>query len=145
MTNYTRHVGIVVHNLIEARYFWEKIIGFDLHVDAVEKSPYIDELIGIAKPNLRTVKFKDANGFTIELLEFSNYSSSEKWDGDLKTTGLTHIALTVKNVELIVGKLKEKGYETVSQILNSPDGKVKVVFIEGPEGLMIELVEELNL
>ena len=29
MTNYTRHVGIVVHNLDEARYFWEKIIGFE--------------------------------------------------------------------------------------------------------------------
>ena len=145
MTNYTRHIGVVVHNLNDAIYFWEKLIGFDLHVDAVEKSPYIDELIGISKPNLRTVKFKDAHDFVIELLEFSNYNSGEKWNGDLKTTGLTHIALTVENIEIIVDRLREKGYESLSQIINSPDGKVKVVFVKGPEGLMIELVEELNL
>ena len=145
MPNYTRHIGVVVHNLNDAIYFWEKLIGFDLHVDAVEKSPYIDELIGISKPNLRTVKFKDAHDFVIELLEFSNYNSGEKWNGDLKTTGLSHIALTVENIEIIVDRLREKGYESLSQIINSPDGKVKVVFIKGPEGLMIELVEELNL
>jgi len=145
MPNYTRHIGVVVHNLNDAIYFWEKLIGFDLHVDAVEKSPYIDELIGISKPNLRTVKFKDAHDFVIELLEFSNYNSDEKWNGDLKTTGLTHIALTVENIEIIVDRLREKGYESLSQIINSPDGKVKVVFVKGPEGLMIELVEELNL
>ena len=135
----------MVHNLGEAVHFWGKLIGFELHVDAIEKSPYIDELIGISNPNLRTVKFKDRNNFIIELLEFSNFKTKNKWSGDLKTTGLTHIALTVENIETIFARLKENGYKSTSQIIDSPDGKVKVVFVEGPEGLMIELVQELSL
>jgi hypothetical protein len=31
----------------------------------------------------------------------------------------------------------------VSNVMNSPNGLVNVVFVKGPEGLMLELVEEL--
>ena len=95
MTNTTRHVGIVVNDLAKTTDFWVNLIGFKLHVDAIEQSPYIDELLGIENPGLRTVKLIDENDFIIELLEFSNYPSKENWVGNLATTGLTHIALTV--------------------------------------------------
>jgi catechol 2,3-dioxygenase-like lactoylglutathione lyase family enzyme len=57
MTNTTRHVGIVVKDLAKTKDFWTNLIGFKLHIDAKEISPYIDELLGIANPELRTVKF----------------------------------------------------------------------------------------
>jgi hypothetical protein len=34
-------------------------------------------------------------------------------------------------------------YKFISEIKNSPNGAVKVVFVRGPEGLMLELVEPL--
>jgi catechol 2,3-dioxygenase-like lactoylglutathione lyase family enzyme len=143
MTNSTRHVGIVVKDLAKTTDFWVNLIGFKLHVDAKEVSPYIDDLLGISNPKLRTVKLIDKNGFIIELLEFANYPVKDNWEGNLATTGLTHIALTVSELESLTTKLKENDYSFISEIKNSPNGAVKVVFLRGPEGLMLELVQQL--
>jgi catechol 2,3-dioxygenase-like lactoylglutathione lyase family enzyme len=143
MSNTTRHVGIVVKDLAKSTDFWVNVIGFKIHVDAKEVSPYIDELLGIENPELRTVKFIDRNGFIIELLEFANYPGKDNWEGNLASTGLTHIALTVDNLDLLASKLKQSNFSFVSNTMNSPSGLVKVVFARGPEGLMLELVEEL--
>jgi catechol 2,3-dioxygenase-like lactoylglutathione lyase family enzyme len=144
MANTTRHVGIVVKDIATTKDFWTNLIGFKLHVDSIEQSPYIDELLGLDNPGLRTVKLIDENGFIIELLEFSNYPAKENWEGNLATIGLTHIALTVNDLKTLTKKLKKNGFKFFSQIKNSPRGLVDVVFMVGPEGLLLELVEELN-
>jgi catechol 2,3-dioxygenase-like lactoylglutathione lyase family enzyme len=144
MSNTTRHVGIVVNDLGKTRDFWINALGFKLHIEAKEESPYIDELLAIKDPGLTTVKLIDSKGFIIELLKFENYQIENSWSGDLKTTGFTHIALTVDNLDELVEVLAKDNYQTVSDIKVSPNGKVKVVFIQGLEGLMLELVEELN-
>jgi lactoylglutathione lyase len=143
MANTTRHVGIVVKDIAKTTDFWTNLIGFKLHIDAKEISPYIDELIGITNPELRTVKLIDENGFIIELLEFANHPAKDSWEGNLATTGLTHIALTVSDLESLTTKLEENNYKFISEIKKSQNGSVKVVFVRGPEGLMLELVEPL--
>ncbi len=137
-------MGIVVNDLNKTRDFWINTMGFKLHIEAVEESPYIDELLAIRDPALTTVKLIDSNGFIIELLKFTNYQVENSWAGDLKTTGLTHIALTVENVDELVQILKKLDYQTISEIKTSPNKKVKVVFVKGPEAIMLELVQELN-
>ena len=144
MSNTVRHVGIVVNDLAETKEFWINCLGFKLHIEAVEQSPYIDDLLTIKEPNLTTVKLIDSKGFIVELLKFDNYQVDNSWSGDLKTTGLTHIALNVDNLEELVGNLNKLSYQTLSGIKTSPNRKVKVVFVKGPEALMLELVETLN-
>jgi uncharacterized protein Yka (UPF0111/DUF47 family) len=68
---------------------------------------------------------------------------NNSWSGDLKTTGLTHIALTIDNLEELVDNLSKQNYQMLSEIKTSPDNKVKVVFVRGPEGIMLELVQEM--
>ena len=144
ISNTTRHVGIVVNDLEKNKDFWINTMSFKLHIEALEESPYIDELLAIKDPALKTVKLIDSKGFIIELLKFENYQVGNSWSGDLKTTGLTHIALTVDDLDGLVKGLIKDDYQTVSDIKVSPKGKVKVVFVKGPEGLLLELVEELN-
>ncbi len=134
----------MVNDLEKNRDFWINTMGLKLHIEALEESPYIDELLAIKDPALKTVKLIDSKGFIIELLKFENYQVGNSWSGDLKTTGLTHIALTVDNLDELVKALIKNDYQTVSDIKVSPNRKVKVVFVKGPEGLMLELVEELN-
>ena len=143
ISNTTRHVGLVVNDLDKSKDFWIKSLGFQLHIEALEQSPYIDELLAINDPNLTTVKLIDSKGFIIELLKFDNYQVDKSWSGDLKTTGLTHVALTVENLDALVDNLKKQNYQTLSEIKTSPNKKVKVVFVSGPEGIMLELVQEL--
>ena len=134
----------MVNDLEKTRDFWINSLGFKLHLEAVEQSPYIDELLAIKEPNLTTIKLIDSKGFIIELLKFDSYQVDQSWSGDLKTTGLTHIALTVDNLDELVGSLKNQNYQTLSEIKTSPNNKVKVVFVKGPEAIMLELVQELN-
>ena len=134
----------MVNDLEKTRDFWINLLGFNLHIEAKEESPYIDELLAIKDPGLTTVKLIDSKGFIIELLKLENYQVENSWAGDLKTTGLTHIALTVDNLEELVDNLKKQNYQPLSEIKISPNKKVKVVFVRGPEGIMLELVQELN-
>ena len=134
----------MVKDLEKIKDFWINTLGFKLHIEAKEESPYIDELLAIKDPMLTTVKLIDSKGFIVELLKFDTYQVDNSWSGDLKTTGLTHIALNVDNLEELVGNLKKLKYQTLSGIKTSPDRRVKVVFVKGPEALMLELVETLN-
>jgi hypothetical protein len=134
----------VVNDLEKTRDFWINTLGFNLHIEAKEESPYIDELLAIKDPSLTTVKIIDSNGFIIELLKFENYQVENSWSGDLKTTGVTHIALTVDNLDQLLESLGKQNYQTLSEIKISPNKKVKVVFVKGPEAIMLELVEDLN-
>jgi catechol 2,3-dioxygenase-like lactoylglutathione lyase family enzyme len=134
----------VVNDLEKTRDFWINTLGFTLHIEAKEESTYIDELLTIKDPALTTVKLIDSKGFIIELLKFENYQVENSWSGDLKTTGLTHIALTVDNLDELVDNLKKQNYARLSDIKISPSKKVKVVFVKGPEAIMLELVQELE-
>jgi catechol 2,3-dioxygenase-like lactoylglutathione lyase family enzyme len=137
-------VGIVVNDLKKTKEFWINSLGFKIHIEAVEQSPYIDDLLAIKEPNLTTVKLIDSKGFIIELLKFENYQVDHSWSGDLKATGLTHIALTVDNLVQLVENMKKQNYHPLSDIKISPNKKVQVVFIKGPEGIILELVQELH-
>ena len=134
----------MVKDLGKTRDFWINTLGFNLHIEAKEESPYIDELLAIRDPRLTTVKLIDSNGFIIELLKFENYQVDNSWSGDLKTTGLTHIALTVDDLDELADRLKKENYMTLSEIKISPNKKVKVLFVRGPEAIMLELVQELE-
>ena len=136
-------MGIVVNDLDKTRDFWINALDFKLHVEALEESPFIDELLAIKDPALTTVKLIDSKGFILELLKFENYEVENSWSGDLKTTGLTHIALTVDNLDALTEKMGNLGYRAISEVKISPNKKVKVVFVRGPEGIMLELVEEI--
>ena len=137
-------MGIVVNDLEKTKDFWINTLGLKLHIEAKEESPYIDELLAIKDPRLTTIKLIDSNGFIIELLKFENYQVGNSWSGDLKTTGLTHIALTVGNLDELADRLKRENYQTLSEIKISPNKKVKVLFVRGPEAIMLELVQELE-
>ena len=133
----------MVNDLEKTKDFWINALGFKPHIEAKEESPYIDELLAIKDPRLTTVKLIDSKGFIIELLKFENYQVENSWSGDLKTTGLTHIALSVDNLDELVDNLRKLDYQPISDIKTSQNKKVKVVFVRGPEGVMLELVQEL--
>jgi len=142
MRNEIRHVGIVVNDLDESLYFWKKFFLFEIVVDQIEPAPYINQLLDLQFENLRTVKIKGKGNTVIELLKFDNLVVDNIWRGKLNSVGLTHIAITVDNIEELFKGLKKAGFSPLSEILISPNKKVKVVFFKGPENLMLELVED---
>ncbi len=140
-----RHVGLVVKNLDEAIHFWCEIMGFTILRKMNESGDYLDNMMGLKDVKVTTVKLKAPDGNILELLNFSSHPSENTWNGFPYSTGFTHIALTVSNIDVMFNKLKETGVTFPSSPQISPDGLVKVIYAKGPEGILLELVEDIKL
>lgn len=139
-----RHTGITVQNLQKTMKFFIDTLGFKIKKKMNEQGPYIDNMLKLKKVKVTTAKLKAPDGNLIELLKFENYRDKKKWSGKLYSTGLTHMAFSVKNLDKSYKKLKKKGVVFNAPPQLSPDGFAKVTFCKGPENLYIELVEELK-
>jgi len=138
-----RHAGLVVNNLEKSLNFWVDILGFKLVKKMVESGPKIDSILGLKNVMVTTAKLSDNNGNLIELLKFHSHQSKKKWEGKPYSTGLTHLALLVDNFDELVSKFSELGFKLKNKPVISDDNKVKVVYIETLEGLLLEIVETL--
>ena len=138
-----RHIGITVQNLKKCLNFFVEDLGFKVDRRMNEKGKYIETILKLSKVKVTTVKLKAPDGNLVELLKFKNFPHKKNWQGKIFFTGLTHFALTVKNLDETYKRLKKK-YRFNTNPQFSPDGYAKVTFFKGPENLHIELVEVLK-
>jgi catechol 2,3-dioxygenase-like lactoylglutathione lyase family enzyme len=138
-----RHTGLVVANLEEALVFWCDVMGFSVAKRMEESGPIIDAVLGLKDVRLTTVKLSAPDGNLLELLHFRSHPDKPAWQGHPNTTGLTHIALTVRNLEETIDTLTRAGVKFSAPPQASADGSVKLTYGKGPEGILIEFVEIL--
>jgi catechol-2,3-dioxygenase len=138
-----RHIGIVVQDLEGGIKFWNKNFGFNIRVNNFESGEFISNLLDIPHVKVQTVKLENGMGSEIELLKFSDYAGSTTWVGNITTTGLTHIALNVVDIEELVKRMKGQGYATYCDVQLNVERSAKVCYLVGFEGLLLELVEIL--
>ena len=139
-----RHVGLVVNDLNSALNFWRDIMGFKVIRRLEEKGEIIDNILGLKNVDVTTIKLSAPDGNVLELLRFNSHQSSSNWSGRPYSTGLTHIALTVQDIERTCQRLKKAGVTFPAEPQLSADGNVKVIYATGPEGVLIELVEVVS-
>lgn len=140
-----RHSGIVVSNLKRSLYFYRNLLGFRIIKKAKEDGRYIDTLLGGKGIVVTTVKMACDDGNLIELLYFHAPNKDKKKERRAFDFGISHLALTVSNLDKEYHRLSGKGIEFISEPQLSPDGKVKVVFCKDYDNVLIELVEPLQV
>jgi len=138
-----RHIGLVVANLEKSIDFWCEIMGFEVKLRMEEVGPHVDLMMGLDGVKVTTVKLSAPDGNLLELLHFSSHPDKDKWEGRPFSTGLTHIALTVENIEKTYNRLLQSYVSFPAEPQISPDGTAKVIYATGPEGILLELVEVL--
>lgn len=143
MISNIRHTGLVVADLESALIFWRDLLGFSIEKQMDESGPYIDAMMGLTDVEVTTVKMSAPQGGVIELLHFKSHPSGGEWTGTPYSTGFTHIALTVKNLDECYKSLSNHGVDFPAPPQFSLDGKVKVIYCRGPENILLELVEVL--
>jgi catechol 2,3-dioxygenase-like lactoylglutathione lyase family enzyme len=139
-----RHTGIVVNDIENAIKFWVNLLGFKVIIDQIEEGEFIDKLLGLDNVSVRTVKLAAQDGSLVELLHFKSHKSFPTWDGNPYKTGLTHIAFNVADISNVVSILEHNGYAQVNRYQKSLSGKALVCYVKGFEGLLLELVEQLD-
>lgn len=141
-----RHTGIVIDNLKASLNFYKNILGFKIKKRLIESGATIDKVSNLRKVRVETIKmYAKRNESQIELLYYHSHkkkSSDKKYN--ISRIGISHFAVTVKNIDDTYKKLKMKKIKFVSKPRYSADGNVKMTFCRAPEGTLIELVEELK-
>lgn len=138
-----RHIGIVVQDIQKSINFWLDHFDFSIYLDQIEEGEFIEHLLNIPNVKVRTVKMKGQDNSLIELLYFFDKQDIDQWRGNLTSTGLTHLAVNINNLNEKIKKLQSHGFELINQPRKSENGSVLVAFIKGPEGILIELVESV--
>ena len=141
-----RHFGIGVSDLEASLHFYRDLLGLEIKRDMVEEGIFIDAILGLQGVKVRTVKMAAANGDTlVELLEYASHQGKKRENYEIFDLGASHVAFTVENVEKEYRKLQEQGVVFTCEPQVSPDGKAKVTFCYDPDGVPIELVQELTV
>ena len=139
-----RHTGLVVSDLKGSLHFWCDVLGFTVAKKMEESGPHLDAMMGLEDVRVTTVKLAAPDNNLIELLHFQSHPDKANWDGKPFSTGLTHIALTVDDLDEMVNRLTQVGVTFPAKSQYSPDGYAKLIYAKGPEGILLELVEVLK-
>ena len=95
-----RHIGIVVKNLDKNINFFKKYFGFKVLNSQLEDGEIISKILKIKNLKVHTVKMIGKDGNKIELLKFIKPKELIK-KKKIYEAGITHFAISVKNVENI--------------------------------------------
>ena len=102
-------------------------------------------LVGIKEVTVEYAKMEIADGIVLELVQY--HSHPPKKNNTLYPSnrhGCSHLALTVDDIDQIYSKLMSyDGAHCNSPPLRSPDGNVRVFYAHDPDGIILELVQDL--
>jgi catechol 2,3-dioxygenase-like lactoylglutathione lyase family enzyme len=134
------HVAISVRDMEKALWFYRDLLGFEVDWD---REHYTGEtmakVVGLPGADARVLMLK-GYGARVELFKYhtpAGEGGGAKRQCDL---GLTHLALTVKNIHEIYEHLSRAGVHFNCPPQNLRPG-VWATYMKDPEGVTIELVE----
>jgi catechol 2,3-dioxygenase-like lactoylglutathione lyase family enzyme len=144
--NHIRHIGLVVTDLERSLGFYRDLLGMTVVRQMDESGDYIDRLLGLENADVTTVKLSfGLNPTQIELLHFKSHSVQGAGTKTVFTPGLSHIAFTVPDVDLLYSRLSEAGIVFNAPPQLSPDRRAKVAYCKDPEGTYLELVQVFDM
>ncbi len=135
------HINIVVTDLEKAADFF-LLLGFFVFERKELSGEWIDRVTGLKGVSARYAGLKHPGMETaVELLQYIN-PVGEKFHGISKANsiGIRHFAFQVENIEEDILKLQKYGVEVFSPLQTNPYGK-KMIYVKGPEGIIVELAE----
>ena len=142
------HIGINVEDLEAAKDFF-MTLGMELVCDGEVAGDLPDRIMGLhgTHSSLAMLKTPDGNA-NIELVKFHTPQPAASAKEGLRDVlpnapGFRHLSFAVEGIEEMVAKLEKKGGTLMGEIVNYEDS-YKLCYLRGPEGLILELAEELG-
>jgi catechol 2,3-dioxygenase-like lactoylglutathione lyase family enzyme len=151
------HIGLVVADLDRMHEFYSGVIGLepvthlyveDAGVEATRDDAIrvgeLDRLMGIRKSRLQLRHYSDpSHAQFLELLTYPDHPAGQVDRAVNKPLGLNHLGLQVDSIDRVMAAISSGG---AGKVLNGPVtlpefGNHRYVFIEDPEGNILELFE----
>ena len=139
------HVTVAVTDL-DAAVGWFGRLGFEQTKAVVVSGPELSAYMGIDgwEADHVTLRLTTAPVHQeVQLIRFHSPSITvDPGTGDLARTGFNHVCFRVRDLPGTLARLESEGVRARSQVLEFHDRRL--VFLEGPEGIVIELAEWLG-
>ena len=138
------HVGIVVDDLPAAIAFFAEL-GLELQGEGSVEGDWADRVVGLEgiRSDLAMMETPDGHS-RLELIKFHAPPGPE---GDRQAPanvpGIRHLSFLVDDVDAAVARVRAQGGELVGEVENYED-ILRVCYVRGPEGIIVELAEELR-
>jgi catechol 2,3-dioxygenase-like lactoylglutathione lyase family enzyme len=136
------HINVVVSDLEPAKEFF-LVLGFE-EIDCAHISGDIfSDVTGLAQIEANYVALSLPGAETkLELIQYITPQSSKSSNiGQANQIGLRHIAFAVDDIHAEVKRIKSKGIRFNSEIQSWERSGKKIVYFNGPEGILLELAQ----
>ena len=138
------HVGIVVHDLAAAIEFFVEL-GLVLQGEGSVEGPSVDRIVGLegVRAEIAMMQTPDGNG-RLELSKFHSPSNQgDNRNAPANTPGIRHITFAVDDIDDVIVRLQARGAELVGELVRYGDS-YWLCYVRGPEGIIIELAEQIG-
>jgi catechol 2,3-dioxygenase-like lactoylglutathione lyase family enzyme len=138
------HVGIVVEDLAAATEFFLEL-GLERQGGASVEGEWVDRVIGLdgVRAEIAMLQTPDGHG-QVELSKFHTPVGQRGEENPLANAfGIRHISFLVEDIDGMVDGLRSRGTELVGELEQYKD-IYRLCYVRGPEGIIVELAEELR-
>jgi len=138
------HIGINVEDLEAAKAFFTDL-GFTVAGQMAMQGERLDRVTGLkdAKDDLVMLQAPDGQ-LNIELVQYHNpVDEAGIQPSAANTLGLRHLCFQVEGLDDILASLQQKGHTLVGEV-QTYENTYKLCYVRGPEGIIIELAEQLQ-
>jgi catechol 2,3-dioxygenase-like lactoylglutathione lyase family enzyme len=138
------HVGIVVDDLVAATAFFVEL-GLELEGEATVEGRWVDRVNGLlgVRSDIVMMRTPDGHG----RLELSKYHTPSGPGGDPRAPanapGIRHVTFAVQGIDDLLDRLRAHGAELVGE-LEQYENSYRLCYIRGPEGIIVELAEQIG-
>lgn len=140
-----RHTGLVIRDLNRSISFYEGL-GLKVCRREQEVGTFIDIVVGIPDVSIEWVKMKCPDGSVVELLQYHSHPDIQPLaDAPSNRLGCSHISFTVDDIARTCGEIVRLGGSVVNSPAIAPGGLVRVAYCHDPDGILMEVVEEIVL
>lgn len=137
------HVGVVVDDFDAVVAFF-LALGFEREDGGLVEGEWVDKIVGLdgVRAEMVFVRTPDGSG-KLELVRFHAPADTEGAHPlPANRLGFRHICFQVKDIDTLVIRLRDNGYDTVGEVRDYED-IYRLCYVRGPEGLIIEVAQQL--
>jgi len=130
------HVGQCVTDLERSKRFYCELLEFSFQREITPPDDMSAKLLGLRPPLGMTAVYLGRDGLVLELLHFGAPGQTQPYERrGMNEPGLTHISLSVEDLEGVLAKIADYGGEVIT---GSDIGSG--VFVRDPDGQLVELL-----
>jgi catechol 2,3-dioxygenase-like lactoylglutathione lyase family enzyme len=138
------HVGIVVEDLAGAVAFFAEL-GLEVEVETPVEGRWVDRVVGLegVRADIAIMRTPDGHG----KVELAKFHTPQARAGDPRAPanalGIRHVLFAVEGIDDVLDRLRAHGAELVGGV-EQYENSYRLCYVRGPEGIIIELAEEIG-